>query len=173
MPTGSTVWPAFWSTGPDWPNHDATDNKGCSVHTESGTFNTGFNKAGGGVFALQWDRERFIRVWNFVQPNIPTDIAQESPNPNPDNWGLPSAQYTLGPDCTPDHFSNQTMMFDIALCGSWVAENYPGGEAACENTVKFHPEEFTEAYWLINYLKVFCKPNEPCGFFEPQCEFGC
>src|SRR3569833_2506420 len=25
MPTGSTVWPAFRSTGPDWPNHGEID----------------------------------------------------------------------------------------------------------------------------------------------------
>lgn len=49
-------------------------NAGCSVEAQNGTFNTGFNKAGGGVFAMEWDREHFIRVWNFVRPNIPADI---------------------------------------------------------------------------------------------------
>ena len=51
-------------------------NDGCGIQAQNNTFNTGFNQAGGGVFALEWDREKFIRVWNFVRPNIPDDIAQ-------------------------------------------------------------------------------------------------
>ena len=65
-------------------------------------------------------------------------------------------------------------MFDIALCGGWEAQFYPGGEAACEQNVKYNPGNFTEAYWSINYMKVFCRPGEPCGFLDPNgCTFGC
>jgi hypothetical protein len=48
---------------------------GCSIAAAKDTFNTGFNQAGGGVFAMEWEREKFIRVWNFVKPNIPADIV--------------------------------------------------------------------------------------------------
>jgi hypothetical protein len=51
---------------------------GCTVLAPNNTFNTGFNQAGGGVFAMEWDNEKFIRIWNFVQPNIPADIVQVS-----------------------------------------------------------------------------------------------
>jgi hypothetical protein len=45
-----------------------------------GTFNTDFNHAGGGVYAMQWEREKFIKTWIFVQPNIPTDIVSVRQN---------------------------------------------------------------------------------------------
>uniref|UniRef100_A0A914DY04 GH16 domain-containing protein n=1 Tax=Acrobeloides nanus TaxID=290746 RepID=A0A914DY04_9BILA len=48
---------------------------GCSIEAPNGTFGSAFNQAGGGVFAMEWDRFNFIRIWNFVQPNIPSDIA--------------------------------------------------------------------------------------------------
>jgi hypothetical protein len=28
------------------------------------------------VFAMEWNREKFIRIWNFIQPNVPADIVQ-------------------------------------------------------------------------------------------------
>ena len=54
---------------------DQWSNQGCGISAPSGTFNTGFNQAGGGVFAMEWVRSKFIRVWNFVSPNIPADIS--------------------------------------------------------------------------------------------------
>lgn len=53
-------------------------NVGCAVEAPNGTYNIPFNQAGGGVFVLEWDRERFLRIWNFVKPNIPTDIVNVS-----------------------------------------------------------------------------------------------
>uniref|UniRef100_A0A914C4F6 GH16 domain-containing protein n=1 Tax=Acrobeloides nanus TaxID=290746 RepID=A0A914C4F6_9BILA len=152
---------------------NATYTHSCSVNAPNNTFGPGFNKAGGGVFAVQWEKEKFIRVWNFVKPNIPIDIVQESPNPNPDTWGLPDAYFSFGSNCSPDHFNNQSIIFDIALCGGWEAGYYPGGEAACEANVKANPGNYTEAYFLINYLKVFCKPGEPCGTYYPSCQVSC
>ena len=49
-------------------------NDGCGIQAPNGTYNTMFNQAGGGVFVLEWDREKFIRVWNFVHPNVPNDL---------------------------------------------------------------------------------------------------
>uniref|UniRef100_A0A914DYY9 GH16 domain-containing protein n=1 Tax=Acrobeloides nanus TaxID=290746 RepID=A0A914DYY9_9BILA len=136
-------------------------NSGCDVLAPNGTFNTGFNQASGGVFVLEWDREKFIRIWNFVRPNIPEDIAKASPNPNPSTWGMPTAYYTLGPNCTPDHFNNNTIIINSDLCGV-AGTAFQGGELVCEDVARNHPEEYSDAYWLINSLKVYCKPNTPC-----------
>uniref|UniRef100_A0A914EJP8 GH16 domain-containing protein n=1 Tax=Acrobeloides nanus TaxID=290746 RepID=A0A914EJP8_9BILA len=135
MPTGPGTWPAFWTAGPNWPNHGEIDIlEGVSNMTSNlVTIHVGDNcyeKANDSMF--------FTGTWNG-----------EKTKPN------------------------QTIIFDIALCGSWVSQFIPGGEAACEEMVNKHPELYTEAYWLINYVKVFCKPNEPCGFYEPKCEFQC
>lgn len=47
----------------------------CSFAAPTGTFNTPFNNAGGGVFAMEWVHNSFIKIWNFVKPNIPADIT--------------------------------------------------------------------------------------------------
>uniref|UniRef100_A0A914DB93 GH16 domain-containing protein n=1 Tax=Acrobeloides nanus TaxID=290746 RepID=A0A914DB93_9BILA len=133
---------------------------GCGIEAPNNTFNTGFNQAGGGVFAMEWNREKFIRIWNFVQPNVPADIVQNNPSPNPATWGMPTAYFTIGPNCTADHFQTQTMTLMVDLCPSWGY--FPGGACECHNHASFAPYEYSEAYWLINYLKVFCKNGQNC-----------
>jgi hypothetical protein len=49
-------------------------NGGWTELSPHGTADEPFNRAGGGVYAVQWDREKFVRVWTFVKLNIPTDI---------------------------------------------------------------------------------------------------
>uniref|UniRef100_A0A914DP19 GH16 domain-containing protein n=1 Tax=Acrobeloides nanus TaxID=290746 RepID=A0A914DP19_9BILA len=156
-----------------YANSTNTTNQGCSVEAPKGTFQDAFNAAGGGVFALQWDRNNYIRVWNFINPNIPDDIKNNSTNPNPDTWGIPSAHIPLGSNCSPSHFNNLSMTFDIAFCGGWASQYVSGGEAACENVLLNDPSQFSEAYWLINYVKVFGKPGDSLGTYYPTCQFAC
>lgn len=47
---------------------------GMSQLTPYGTGLGPVNAAGGGVYVMQWEHGRFIRVWTFVKPNIPADI---------------------------------------------------------------------------------------------------
>lgn len=50
-------------------------NKGCSVEASNeNTYGDGFNKAGGGVYALEWT-EDLIQVWHFPRSEIPSDIT--------------------------------------------------------------------------------------------------
>lgn len=49
---------------------------GCAIAAPKGTFNKAFNDAGGGVYAMEWDHEKYIKVWNFVRPNVPSDISK-------------------------------------------------------------------------------------------------
>lgn len=71
---------------------------------------------------------------------------------------MPTAYFAIGPNCTSDHFQNHTIIFDMALCG-WAASVVDGD---CAEIVRSEPENYSEAYWLINYLKVFCKPGDQC-----------
>jgi hypothetical protein len=43
-------------------NSDSQVEAGCSTEAPDGTFNVPFNRAGGGVFAMEWDNQKFIRV---------------------------------------------------------------------------------------------------------------
>src|SRR5438552_3186518 len=58
-------------------NVDATDqaaNAGCGGRcAASDSYGDGFNSAGGGVYAMDWQSDS-IRVWHFTRANIPQDI---------------------------------------------------------------------------------------------------
>uniref|UniRef100_A0A914CXL9 GH16 domain-containing protein n=1 Tax=Acrobeloides nanus TaxID=290746 RepID=A0A914CXL9_9BILA len=52
------------------------DNQGCSIQTDNGYFGPQFNAAGGGVFAFEWKRDQFMKIWVFKRNEIPSDINQ-------------------------------------------------------------------------------------------------
>uniref|UniRef100_A0A914DY21 GH16 domain-containing protein n=1 Tax=Acrobeloides nanus TaxID=290746 RepID=A0A914DY21_9BILA len=161
MPTGRGTWPAFWTYGLYWPQNGeidilegiyALDANQIHIHTRDS--------------CLQYRNTSSYMTgeWGVVGDRQIFDCYEHS---NTNTWGLPTAYYVIGPNCSPDHFNNHTLVFDTALCGAWTDNYLPGGEAACEDLVRNHPEEYDDAYWMINYLKVFCKPGEPCGFYDP------
>ena len=65
------------------------------------------------------------------------------------------AYYRLGANCSPDHFNDMMIVININFCGAWAGDAYPGGQKACINGVRNNPGDFTDAYWTINYLKVY------------------
>ncbi|KAF8075110.1 glycoside hydrolase family 16 protein [Lyophyllum atratum] len=109
MPHGCSVWPAYWSVGPKWPQageidilegvHDQPTNQ-YTLHTSAGctlsagnskvaskvlnkamTYGKGFNVAGGGVYAHLWNKDG-IKIWHFARNEIPADIQSKKPNPS-------------------------------------------------------------------------------------------
>ena len=81
------------SGGAQTGNFDTTDcdanvdgNAGCGGYSSSSSsYGDGFNKLGGGVYAMDW-RAEGIRVWSFSRGNIPQDIL--AGNPTTDGWPL-------------------------------------------------------------------------------------
>lgn len=49
------------------------------------------------------------------------------------------------------------MTMRVTFCGQWAGTDYPGGQEACENAVRNMPQNYTEAYWLINSINVYNK----------------
>uniref|UniRef100_A0A914D8P3 Uncharacterized protein n=1 Tax=Acrobeloides nanus TaxID=290746 RepID=A0A914D8P3_9BILA len=76
-------------------------------------------------------------------------------NPNPDTWGMPNAYFPFGKNCNPETVNNMYLILNIAFCNPPVTEE-------CKDIVRMQPEAFKETYFLINYMKVFCRPNEQC-----------
>jgi hypothetical protein len=215
LPNGCATWPAWWLTGPSWPNNGEIDvleycntqsidltslhtSTGCSQANEdkslfTGTWSTGsdgktlatncsgdapnqysgqgcgirgtttavgydFNKQKGGVYAVEWVLDEFIRMFYFPRSKIPGDLIADAPQP--DTWGLPYARFSLLPnDCPSSHFKNNQILFTNTFCGNWAG----GGDFSkkcsssikCEDYVKLNPSYFKETYWLINNIKVY------------------
>lgn len=144
------MWPAFWTTGPNWPSSGEIDiiegvnmqpqnqvtmhtsdgcslagssclaNKGCPL--KGGKFADGFNPGNGGIYAMEWTSDG-ISVWNFDRGQEPQDILGNSPDPK--GWGNPIAAFQGGSSCDIDqHFKDQQIVFDTTFCGDWAGKTW-------------------------------------------------
>jgi len=148
--TSSTLGSADCNTG--------NAGTGCSMGTASTQgYGTGFNAISGGVYAMEWTSSA-IEVYFFPRNAIPGDIT--SGNPNPSGWGTPVASFS-GSGCDIDsHFQNHNIVFDTTFCGQWAGNVWGSGSCAslassCDAYVGANPSAFTDAYWMINSVKVY------------------
>lgn len=86
---------------------------GCPVVDYVGTsYGTGFDAAGGGIYATQWTSS-FIKIWYFPYNSEPADL--KSGNPNPSSWPEPAANFA---GCAFDSFfRGLQIVFDNTFCG--------------------------------------------------------
>jgi len=155
-----------WSTGSQGNPADncstgATDqysNQGCSIVANAGSYGTTLNNGKGGVFATEWDPSVGIQMWFFNRNSIPSDITDN--NPNPSNWGKPYARFPFGSNCPSSHFYTHQIIFDLTFCGDWDGSVFGAdcpNKGSCNSYVQNNPSAFEEAYWSVNYVKVFQK----------------
>ncbi|KAI4276860.1 MAG: hypothetical protein LQ337_002207 [Flavoplaca oasis] len=140
------VWPAFWSTGQDWPSNgeidiiegvnlqstnkitlhtdpgctingkDCQGSTGCSV--DSGVYGDRINSEGGATYALEWTSEG-MSIWGWSGDGAPSDVLGNTPDPS--GWGTPTASFPSGSGCDVDtFFNNQQIIFDTTFCGVWA-----------------------------------------------------
>ncbi|KAI4141440.1 MAG: hypothetical protein L6R39_005328 [Caloplaca ligustica] len=153
------TWPAFWMTGPNWPNSGEIDiiegvntgsqnqmtmhtSDGCTLAGSScqgglgcpikpaGTNNYGTNfNNAGGGVYAMQWTSGYINIWFFPRGSIPSDIS--SPNPRPGNWGPTTASFVGGDNCNIDqHFMNNNLVFDTTFCGDWAGGVW-GQDSTC------------------------------------------
>ncbi|KAI9454433.1 glycoside hydrolase family 16 protein [Russula earlei] len=202
MPFGCAVWPAYWSVGPNWPNHGEIDviegvdtqstnlisfhtggstacsidttknftgqvsqppsgckttssNQGCGFwDSQTSSYGSGFNAAGGGVFVHLWDNSKGISVWHFPRSSIPQDIL--SGKPNPALWPAPVAFLSSSKCNIPTHFSSHQLVIDTTLCGGFATAEYShyGCPGTCPGFVA-KGSNFNNVMWMINYISVY------------------
>eukprot|EP01089_Gocevia_fonbrunei_P014312 TRINITY_DN3896_c0_g1_i1.p1 TRINITY_DN3896_c0_g1~~TRINITY_DN3896_c0_g1_i1.p1 ORF type:complete len:313 (+),score=67.57 TRINITY_DN3896_c0_g1_i1:198-1136(+) len=135
------------------PNQYA--NQGCSIVSPNGMYGSALNAQGGGVYATLWDNSN-IKFWFWNHNSVPADLRNG--NPNPSTWDKPYALFDLGGDCPDWHFNAMQLVLNTCLCGSWAgsvfAQDCPG-LGSCQGYVQNQPHAFNDAYWSINYIKVF------------------
>jgi hypothetical protein len=141
---------------------DQATNVGCAIKTsDTQSYGTGFNNAGGGVYATQWTSEA-ISIWFFTRGQIPADINSGSPDPS--TWGQPQAQFAGGCDID-THIVNQQIVFTNTFCGDWGGQVWAQDAtcsplaSTCQAFVQNNPASFKNAYWEINSLRVYQSPN--------------
>ncbi|OJD29828.1 endo-beta-glucanase [Diplodia corticola] len=135
---------------------------GCgSASTRTDSYGNGFNKADGGVYAMEWTSQ-WIRVWFFSRSSVPGSIGKGSPDIS--EFGTPTANFQGGCDID-QHFKDHTIIFDITFCGDWAGPTFgryagcpmtdSNAWTSCNNFVASSPQSFADAYWDINSMKVF------------------
>ncbi|KAL2064217.1 hypothetical protein VTL71DRAFT_4711 [Oculimacula yallundae] len=163
--------PADKQTGvPNENNFDCnlSNGAGCSVHAPEGTYGSSFNKQGGGVYALHWT-SRFIKVYFFSRNSIPADIVAGKPNPV--KWPLPNANFDnrYGKCDVDKSFQEMTVFFDSTFCGAaaggrawteWTDCSVKTGVNTCEEYVANNPHAYDDAYWLINYVRIYQRSED-------------
>ncbi|KAI4271340.1 MAG: hypothetical protein LQ337_006086 [Flavoplaca oasis] len=150
MPGGACgVWPAFWMTGPNWPNNGEIDiiegvnnqvQNQMTLHTGPGCALAGSSCEGGPGCAIKPEGSNnygtdlnnagggvyamewtsgSINIWFFPRNSIPSDVS--GPNPNPSTWGAATASFVGGESCNIDqHFKNNHIVFTTTFCGDWA-----------------------------------------------------
>ncbi|KAL8960604.1 MAG: hypothetical protein Q9183_005436 [Haloplaca sp. 2 TL-2023] len=159
------VWPAFWMTGPNWPNSGEIDilegvnlqsenmvtmhtsescsfagsscfaPKGCSAN--GGAFGDGFNKGNGGIYAMEWTSNA-IHVWHFPRGKEPEGILGKHPDPR--KWGEPTTRHDGGDNCHIDsHFKDQQIVFTTTFCGDWAGTTF-SSDSTCAQKAPTCPD---------------------------------
>ncbi|KAL8279231.1 hypothetical protein RQP46_008268 [Phenoliferia psychrophenolica] len=152
-------------TGSTHPNCDSSatgSGLGCSVSDPSDiSFGKGFATHGGGVWATQWNSTG-IFIYRWTRTAIPADITSGSPNPA--SWGVPFAAWSDSGCNYKTQFADMALVFDITLCGDWAGSPYvwpysgaPSQYQTCQSAVG-DPTLFTQAYFSVNYLKMYTVP---------------
>ncbi|GAA5984337.1 hypothetical protein JCM11641_006187 [Rhodosporidiobolus odoratus] len=141
-------------------NANNDGNAGCSyAETAKGNYGEAFNAAGGGVFVTEFTADA-ISIWFWSRPDIPDNIASGSPDSKA--WGRPSATWPKSSCDIASYFGDQTLVFDVTLCGDWAgadgvwsaASTCSSAAATCSDYV-LDPANFAEAYWEVGYVKVY------------------
>ncbi|KAG6907665.1 hypothetical protein DXG01_007869 [Tephrocybe rancida] len=184
MPAGCGTWPAFWTksqAGP-WPHGGEIDiiegdqtvssdcdtsvnyNQGCGTSfRKANSYGADFNSVGGGWYILERSRAKGIRVWFWArdEPFVPHAVRYGLRTIKPDfAWGWPDAHFPTSSCNYTSHFDAHEMIFDTTFCGDWAGD--PSiwaasgcGPGTCAQFVDDNPEQFKEAYWEINSLRVY------------------
>ncbi|KAJ5996062.1 hypothetical protein N7522_007722 [Penicillium canescens] len=141
-----------------------TANAGCAIDNgNTQSFGSGFNDAGGGVYATEWTGSA-INVWHFPSYSVPSDIT--SGNPVPSNWGTPAARFAGSCDIN-SHFKDLQIVFDITFCGDWAGDSSVWGQGSCagkadtcDSYVQNNPSAFEDTYWSVKSLKVYQESSQ-------------
>ncbi|GAA5850479.1 hypothetical protein JCM8547_001887 [Rhodosporidiobolus lusitaniae] len=139
---------------------------GCGIVDDvssSLAYGTGFNSAGGGVYAMLLDPSSGIKIWFWSRGDVPSDV--ESGSPEPEGWGTPVAAWGTATCDIETYFYDLKMTFDITTCGGWAGDasvwsatdqsgSCSSSYSTCAEAVQ-DPTNFEEAYFEINYIKVY------------------
>ncbi|KAL4249522.1 Glycosyl Hydrolase Family 16 [Abortiporus biennis] len=128
----------------------ANYNEGCGVSFDNtNSYGSEFNRQGGGWYAVSRTRAKGVQIWFWSRndPTVPNEVRDASFPLQTDNCDYDA------------HFNAHILVFDLTFCGDWAGADSVYGSSGCPGNcvdmVNNNPEEFKQAYWEINSLKVY------------------
>lgn len=146
-----------------------TSNQGCGVQSSlRNDFGVGYNNMGGGIHAMVWDADLGIKSYFWKRSQVPADVTAGTPDPS--KWGTPQGSWPAA-NCDPNtFFFNHVSVFTNTICGDWAGDDYlwrnafagqtqscaqKTGFSTCKAYVQSTQVDFSDAYWLINSVKIY------------------
>ncbi|ORY27632.1 concanavalin A-like lectin/glucanase domain-containing protein [Naematelia encephala] len=144
--------------------YEDNDNSGCGITVNTSlSYGSAFASAGGGVYVTEF-ASTGISIWFYSRADIPAAVSNASDSIDTSTLGTPSGWWG-GSGCDIDtFFGDQTLIFDITLCGNWAGQSSileTTGCAAlatgqtCYTTYVLDSSNYDNAYFEINSLKVY------------------
>ncbi|KAG6835748.1 hypothetical protein H0H93_015017 [Arthromyces matolae] len=136
------------------------DNRGCVVlENKPNSFGSGFNNAGGGVFATQIDLSG-VFIWFWSRADVPASIsgATQTSNIDTTTFGTPSAAYPAAGCNVTEFFGPQQLVILTTLCGLWAGlpDIYPQTcPGTCLANVIGDGSAYNDAWWDIAFLRIY------------------
>ncbi|KAL8971645.1 MAG: hypothetical protein Q9197_003170 [Variospora fuerteventurae] len=148
------IWPAFWTTGPNWPSSGEIDiiegvnmqsMNQVTMHTDPGCSLAGSSCGSGpesnegcpvkgGPFGNGFNPgDGGVYAMEWTSSGIFVwffDRGQEpsdilGDSPNPEGWGDPTASFEGGNSCDIDrNFKEQQIVFTTTFCGDWAGKKW-------------------------------------------------
>lgn len=126
---------------------------GTSKNIDVGVGGFKLNEIGGGVYACEWVLDGPIRIWFFPRKIVNQYIPANAISVDTTKWPKPNVEFKACPGAFKDNF----IVINTTLCGDWAGNVFNGGMGKCREFISDPNNDFSKAYWLINYVKVFDK----------------
>ncbi|KAI5981053.1 glycoside hydrolase family 16 protein [Pisolithus orientalis] len=172
IPYGCSVWPAFWSFGPKWPDDGEIDiieginlmtYNQMAIHTTAGCTHSGSV----GQLGTNGPTTDCSQPSGCTRPDIPLSISQATSTSSLDlsDWGTPHANFSSSTCNMIAFFTPQNLVLDITLCGDWAGLSWDydptcgssGPTGLCYNDCVVGPGSplYDTAYWDISYIRTY------------------
>jgi hypothetical protein len=139
---------------------------GCSVEfPDANSFGIDFNNNKGGVYACELLRGQ-VTIWFWSRNSTIPDFN----DPDPTTWTTSNPKNTVRFKPCPKHFKDLALIINTTLCGDWagrvfdpIAADHPTDDNIqksmkdCIGYMFDQSVDLSEAYWVINSLKIFQK----------------
>ncbi|KAI0745410.1 concanavalin A-like lectin/glucanase domain-containing protein [Earliella scabrosa] len=192
LPFGCSVWPSFWTKGPNWPDGgeidiiEAVNQMGANqmaIHSSTGCTVSGADCSdGAGCTILDQNDKSYgpdfgssgggvwatqfdttgINIWFWSRNDVPEAVSGATDTVDPTTWGTPTAAYSTESCDIEKFFTPQQLIIDITLCGDWAGVVYQDTCGGQENADK----QPREQCYLNNVI------NEGANYADAYFEIG-